>query len=308
MDLSRGLGDVYKRQTVNGDLTVTGNDIAGSGGTTAITIGGADVTIAGDLTVTGNDIKSSGGTTAITLSSNDVTVADTLFVAGNTIGSLGGYTALTFNQNDVEVRGDLTVTGNDIKSSGGTTVITLSGATVSMPSDLTVDSGTLKVDATNNRVGINKLSPAQALDVVGNISATGDISSGASLYATNRIDGGGVLELYSTGFGPSVETQVFYYTATGNSIQTADTWATISYRTGKYTVSMRKGTDYHCIELMILHNGTTAYMTQYNEMFTAASLADFTVDISAGNVRLRVDPTTVGSLEMVIERKLFTAI
>ena len=38
---------------------------------------------------------------------------------------------------------------------------------------------TLKIDGNNNRVGINSTVPAQALDVVGNITATGTIS-GAS--------------------------------------------------------------------------------------------------------------------------------
>jgi phage host-nuclease inhibitor protein Gam len=71
---------------------------------------------------------------------------------------------------------------------------------------------------------------------------------------------------------------------------------------------MRKGTDYHSMEIMILHDDTTAYMNTYSEMFTNASLATLTVDISGGNVRLRITPVSVGSLEMNIERKLFSAI
>ena len=37
---------------------------------------------------------------------------------------------------------------------------------------------TLKIDGNNNRVGINSTTPAEALDVVGNIKATGTILSG----------------------------------------------------------------------------------------------------------------------------------
>ena len=40
---------------------------------------------------------------------------------------------------------------------------------------------TLKIDGNNNRVGINSTVPAQALDVVGNITATGTISGDGSL-------------------------------------------------------------------------------------------------------------------------------
>ena len=36
---------------------------------------------------------------------------------------------------------------------------------------------TLKVDGNNNRVGINSTVPAQALDVVGNITATGTVTA-----------------------------------------------------------------------------------------------------------------------------------
>ena len=40
---------------------------------------------------------------------------------------------------------------------------------------------TLKIDGNNNRVGINSTVPTQALDVVGNITATGTISGDGSL-------------------------------------------------------------------------------------------------------------------------------
>ena len=39
----------------------------------------------------------------------------------------------------------------------------------------------LKVDANNNRIGINSTTPTEALDVVGNITATGTISGDGSL-------------------------------------------------------------------------------------------------------------------------------
>jgi len=68
-----------------GDLTVGGNDVKMSGGTTALTFSGSgDVAVAGDLQVTGNDIKSSTGATAITLSGANVTVAGDLTVNGTT--------------------------------------------------------------------------------------------------------------------------------------------------------------------------------------------------------------------------------
>ena len=133
--------------TLVGDLTVGGNDIKANGGTTAITLSGADVAVAGDLTVTGNDIKSSSAT-ALSLSGADVTVAGDLTVTGNDIKASGGTTALTLDGANVAVAGDLTVTGNDIKSSGGTTALTLSGANVTVAGNLTVSGTTTTVNST----------------------------------------------------------------------------------------------------------------------------------------------------------------
>ncbi len=130
-----------------GDLTVGGNDIKMSGGTTAITFSGSgDVAVAGDLTVTGNDIKSSSAT-ALTLSGADVTVAGDLTVTGNDIKS-SSATALTLSGANVEVKGDLQVTGNDIKSSTGATALTLDGANVTVAGNLTVNGSSTIVNST----------------------------------------------------------------------------------------------------------------------------------------------------------------
>ena len=40
---------------------------------------------------------------------------------------------------------------------------------------------TLKIDGNNNRVGVNSTAPTEALDVIGNIKATGTISGDGSL-------------------------------------------------------------------------------------------------------------------------------
>ena len=69
------------------------------------------------------------------------------------------------------------MTPNQILGSGG--VATLASATIT--GDLTVDTSTLKVDSTNNRVGINTASPVDALHVVGSarLGSTNFIGIGA---------------------------------------------------------------------------------------------------------------------------------
>ena len=171
--------------TLVGDLTVGGNDIKANGGTTAITLSGADVAVAGDLTVTGNDIKSSSAT-AITLDAANVAVAGDLTVTGNDIKS-SSATALTLDGANVAVAGALTVTGNDIKSSGGTTALTLSGANVTVAGNLTVSGTTTTVNSTT-------LTVTDPLVFVGNDNnATDAVDIGLfGMYDTS-----GSLDLYS---------------------------------------------------------------------------------------------------------------
>lgn len=105
--------EVDGNATLSGDLQVDGNDIKGNGGTTAITLSGADVAVAGDLTVTGNDIKGSGGTTAITMNAGSVTVANDLTITGNTI-DLAQNTTIEYDENNNRINRPtvISTTGN----------------------------------------------------------------------------------------------------------------------------------------------------------------------------------------------------
>jgi hypothetical protein len=65
-----------------------------------------------------------------------------------------------------------------------------------------------------------------------------------------------------------------------------DAWPTASYRSAKYFVQVSSGTDFHIIELNLLHNGTTVFLAQYGEVLTSSSLGTFDADISGSTVRL----------------------
>jgi hypothetical protein len=232
--------------------------------------------IDGDLTVSGNNIKSSSAT-AITLSGANVAVA-----------------------------GDLTVTGNDIKSSSAT-AITLSGADVTVAGGLNVDSGTLFVDATNNRVGINNLTPTEALDVLGNVTVSNDLY--AAQIDSPNINAGQVNMYFGFPTDPKLQINLDRETITGNTLQVLHAYDRLTYRSIKFTMSMTKGTDYHCLEGMVIHDGTTAYITVYNEIFTNASLVTLSADIldTPPNYALRilVTPTTTGNLKILSKLEAF---
>jgi len=48
----------------------------------------------------------------------------------------------------------------------------------------------------------------------------------------------------------------------------------------------------HITKLLVVHDGTTAYATEYGSVYTNTPLATYDVDISGGNVRIRVTPAS----------------
>jgi hypothetical protein len=49
--------------------------------------------------------------------------------------------------------------------------------------------------------------------------------------------------------------------------------------------------DYQSSEILLIHDGVEAYLTEYAIVYTDGSLASFNGDINGGNVRLLATPT-----------------
>jgi len=85
-----------------------------------------------------------------------------------------------------------------------------------------------------------------------------------------------------------------FTTVLTTSATTADqTLASVSattYRTVEYTISVKSGSAYHATKIMVLHDGTTAYLSQYGEILSGSSLATFDATISGGNIVLTTTP------------------
>ncbi len=136
---------------------------------------------------------------------------------------------------------------------------------------LTVDSNTLHVDSTNNFVGVRTLTPLAPLQV--------EIA----------------------GFDTSTIT-----TSATTANQVLDTFAAASFRTAKYMIQVHDtaNNDYHTSEILLVHDGITAYMTEYAIVYTDASLASFNADVSGGNVRLLVTPVNSTNTIRVVRTTL----
>lgn len=64
-----------------------------------------------------------------------------------------------------------------------------------------------------------------------------------------------------------------------------------AYRTARYLMQVTSGSAYQATEILIIHDGTNVYKTEYGTVYTGAVLATFDADINSGNLRLLCSPT-----------------
>jgi hypothetical protein len=152
--------------------------------------------------------------------------------------------------------------------------VTANGATTTESiavGGLDVDSGTLYVDSTNNYVGVQTVTP------------------------------GAMLQVKDAG----IHTATLTTTAT-TADQVVDSWSATTYRTAKYLIQIHDtgNNDYQTSELLLIHDGVTAYLTEYAIVYSDASLASFNADISGGNVRLLVTPVNTDNDITVVRTTL----
>ena len=86
------------------------------------------------------------------------------------------------------------------------------------------------------------------------------------------------------------DTQKLISSSIGTTLATADTWAYANFRGAKYyiTVVSTDTGEASNIEALVVHDGVSAYITNFNEIFSENnSLISLSADISGANVRLR---------------------
>jgi hypothetical protein len=72
--------------------------------------------------------------------------------------------------------------------------------------------------------------------------------------------------------------------------------ATATYRSVEYTIQSTEGTNFHTVEdSWLLHDGSTAYHTEYGSIFNNVGVSTYNVDVSGGNIRLLATPSSASS-------------
>ena len=252
----------------------------------------------------------------------EVTANFAVFVQEGTVNADQGYvlindgaitvgtTALVFTQftglGQIIAGTGLDKTGNtlDIDS----TVVTLSGTqtltnkTLTSPTLTTPDLGTPSAGTLTNATGLPVATGISGLGTgVATFLATPS-SSNLAAALTDEAGSGTVAFTTSPTFvtptlGAAAATSIALPDAlVGSALATAstsattiDTWSATTYRSAKYIVQMRKGSDIEVIELLVTVDGSNnVYLTEYADVISNAELGTTNAVYSGGNVLLQV--------------------
>lgn len=208
---------------------------------------------------------------------------------------------------------DLTITGSPITSSG---TLTLSLNTVPITKGGTgqtsFTSGYIRSDGS----ALSSTSTISASDVSGTVSAattvsnTGSSSSTATHYVTFVGANSSTAQGLNTTSGLSYKPSTGVLTASEFSVtqgtngsaalittttatnQVVDSVSASVYRTVKYVLQVSSGAAYQTSEILLIHDDSSAYLTEYATIkTTTTTLATFDATISSGNLQLLVTPT-----------------
>lgn len=125
---------------------------------------------------------------------------------------------------------------------------------------------------------------------------TTNIDTSNSAVVSNNVTVGNTLSVtVRTNVGPALALQsntISYANAVvGQTI--IDTFSATAFRTTKYVIEVRNATTgYMAEEMLLIHDGSTVFLTEYGVVNTVATFCTFDADISGGVVRLLATPTT----------------
>ena len=144
----------------------------------------------------------------------------------------------------------------------------------------------LVLQGSGGNVGIGNTAPSQKLDVTG----SGNFSTSV-ISPTHTLTNGAITSATLT-------------TTTTTADQVVDTIACATARTVKYLVSVKSGTSYQSSEILIVHNDTDVFITEYGTILTGVSLVTFSANILSTNLQLLVTPvnaaTTIKAIRTIV--------
>ena len=222
---------------------------------------------------------------------------------GNVIITAVGNTTMTITGTGANISGYANVSGNVDAAyfiGNGIAISNSSGANVSgtvANATYAVSAGTAGTVTTNAQPNITSVGTLTSLDVTGNISG-GNISTlgtanVGTLIVTGNTSFGNITTNYVSLNGGITSNRSNVNVTTNTVI---DQFAPTTFRTAKYVISASGDDGYQSVETLLIHDGTTAYITIYGSICSnnTADIIELSSNINgvSGNVALYATGTS----------------
>lgn len=139
---------------------------------------------------------------------------------------------------------------------------------------------------------------------LGNLLMSADSSGGLRLAT---IDSDGTVTQEQGKVDPKNLDNAFSASLDSTSQQVLDTFDRSLYRTARYIIQMEQDSSskYHSTEILLMHDDTNVYMTEYAVLRTDSALGDITADLIGDTVRLLITPsfnnTSIKAKRLIID-------
>lgn len=120
------------------------------------------------------------------------------------------------------------------------------------------------------------------------------VNATAITLATNAVSGDTVQVVAATSYNNIIGAETSANTTT-TSNTVVDTFDKSVYRTAKYLIQIKANSQYHATEVLVVHDGTTAYLTEYATIFSNNDLGNVYANVNGANVELLVSPLYANS-------------
>ncbi len=212
----------------------------------------------------------------------DLQITETSFAAGSKLLNISGGLGQNFSVGALgDIVSNVSFTSGNLETALEVNVTDVSSAANSLLLDLQVGSTSkFSVDKDGDVIA------AGALTVEGGATFNGTINVEDSIILETAPNGSGTYEQNA-----QLQTSLVTIAAGSSVVSTISSYTAAAFVTGKYLVQMKQGSNYHAAEVLLLHAGSTVYMTEYAAVYNSSIIGTLDAAVSGGNVILTLTPT-----------------
>jgi len=180
------------------------------------------------------------------------------------------------------------------------------GQAVATTSQPTFEAITLSQAPVNPTQAVTKQYVDQAVSAA-NIQSTDELAEGiTNLYYTEQRVEDHVFEQLKIDNKLVIDTSTEINTNEATT-QIIDSWSKALYRTVKYIIQATQSTRWQCVEALVIHDGTDAYITQFADIKTGDNIiSNLTAQVVGSQVNLSVLPTSSTATTFRVTKILMT--